>query len=232
MSQMQGPNDNFGFQEMKGELLSTVNKKEKKIMARRDDFLIGPKEKAVEAIKAGKTKEALAYLNDVYEQFHALHDAYSNDISFLEGTLAKTLGDKGYEAFERKKIFELLAPKYERYKGMSAEQKVGAICNSMRAHYSEFHVEEDDEKFVVAMTGCGAGGRLVKDGVAKRQDAITKKAYPWSFDRVGFPYYCVHAYFLNELFKERGIKILIEYGRQYDDQGNKINEPCKYYVYK
>jgi hypothetical protein len=229
---MQGPNDNFGFQEMKGELLSTVNKKEKKIMARRDDFLIGPKEKAVEAIKAGKTKEALAYLNDVYEQFHALHDAYSNDISFLEGTLAKTLGDKGYEAFERKKIFELLAPKYERYKGMSAEQKVGAICNSMRAHYSEFHVEEDDEKFVVAMTGCGAGGRLVKDGVAKRQDAITKKAYPWSFDRVGFPYYCVHAYFLNELFKERGIKILIEYGRQYDDQGNKINEPCKYYVYK
>jgi hypothetical protein len=229
---MQGPNDNFGFQEMKGELLSTVNKKEKKIMARRDDFLIGPKEKAVEAIKAGKTKEALAYLNDVYEQFHALHDAYSNDISFLEGTLAKTLGDKGYEAFERKKIFELLAPKYERYKGMSAEQKVGAICNSMRAHYSEFHVEEDDEKFVVAMTGCGAGGRLVKDGLAKRQDAITKKAYPWSFDRVGFPYYCVHAYFLNELFKERGIKILIEYGRQYDDQGNKINEPCKYYVYK
>ena len=201
-------------------------------MKRRDDFLVGPREKAMEAIKAGKTKEALAYLNDVYEQFHALHDAYSNDISFLEGTLANTLGDKGYEAFERKKIFELLAPKYERYKGMSAEQKVGTICNSMRAHYSEFHVEENDEKFVVAMTGCGAGGRLVKDGVAKRQDAITKKAYPWSFDRVGFPYYCVHAYFLNELFKERGIKILIEYGRQYDDQGNKINEPCKYYVYK
>ncbi len=201
-------------------------------MARRDDFLIGPKEKAVEAIKAGKTEEALAYLNDVYEQFHALHDAYSSDISLLEGTLAKTLGDQEYAAFERKKIFELLGPKYERYKGMSAEQKVGAICNSMRAHFSEFHVEEDGEKFVVAMTGCGAGGRLVRDGVAKRQDAITKKAYPWSFDRVGFPYYCVHAYFLNELFKDMDIKIKIEYGRQYDDQGNKINEPCKYYVYK
>lgn len=201
-------------------------------MVRRDDFLLGPKEKAAEAIKAGKTKEALGYLNEVYEQFHALHDAYTNDISLLEGTLAQTQGDKWYEAFERKKVVELLGPKYERYKGMSAEQKVTTICNSMRAHFSEFHVEEDDEKFVVAMTGCNAGGRLVRNGIAKQQGATTQKAYPWSFNRVGFPYYCAHAYFLNELFKELGINVKIEYGRQYDDQGNKINEPCKYYVYK
>lgn len=201
-------------------------------MARRDDFLIGPKEKAVEALKAGKTEEALGHLNDVYEQFHALHDAYSNDISMLEGTLAQTQGNRWYEAFERKKVLGLLGPKYQRYKDMSVEQRVEAICNSMRAHYSEFYVEEDDEKFVVKITGCGAGGRLVRDGVAKRQNAITKKAYPWSFNRVGFPYYCAHAYFLNELFKEIGLTIKVEYGRQYDDKGNKIDEPCKYIVHK
>lgn len=201
-------------------------------MARRDDFLIGPKEKAVGAIKAGKTEEALGYLNDVYEQFHALHDAYSNDISMLEGALAQSRGDRWYEAFERKKVFGLLGPKYQRYQAMSVEQRVEAICNSMRAHYSEFHVEEDANKFAVVITGCGAGGRLVRDGVAKRQDAITKKAYPWSFNRVGFPYYCVHAYFMNELFKEIGLRIEVEYGRQYDDKGNKIDEPCKYLVYK
>ena len=201
-------------------------------MARRDDFLVGPKEKAVEAIKEGKTKQALSYLNDVYKQFHALHDAYSNHISLLERTLAKTQGDEWYEAFERKTIVESFRPKYERYKNMSAEQQVEAICNSMRAHYSEFHVEEDVSKLVVVITGCGAGGRLIRDGTAKRQDAITEKAYPWSFNRVGFPYYCAHAYFLNELFKELGLKIKIEYGRQYDDEGNKIDEPCKYIVYK
>ena len=201
-------------------------------MARRDDFLVGPKEKAVEAIKEGKTEQALSYLNDVYKQFHALHDAYSNHISLLERTLAKTQGDEWYEAFERKTIVESFRPKYERYKNMSAEQQVEAICNSMRAHYSEFHVEEDVSKLVVVITGCGAGGRLIRDGTAKRQDAITEKAYPWSFNRVGFPYYCAHAYFLNELFKELGLKIKIEYGRQYDDKGNKIDEPCKYIVYK
>ncbi len=201
-------------------------------MARRDDFLIGPKEKAVEAIKAGKAEEALGYLNDAYEQFHALHDAYCNDISLLEGTLAKFQGNQWYEAFERKKVFGLLGAKYRRYQDMSVEQRVEAICSSMRAHYSEFHVEEDDEKFAVKITGCGAGGRLIRDGIAKQQDAITKKAYPWSFNRVGFPYYCAHAYFLNELFKELGLKIKIEYGRQYDDKGNKIDEPCEYIVYK
>ncbi len=201
-------------------------------MARREDFLFGPKEKAVEAIKTGKTEEALRYLNDVYEQFHAFHDAYSNHISLLQGTLARTQGDEWHEAFERKTIFDSFRPKYERYKDMSVQQQVEAICNSMRAHYSEFHVEEDANKFVVVITGCGAGGRLIRDGIAKGQDAITKKAYPWSFNRVGFPYYCAHAYFLNELFKELGLKIKIEYGRQYDDNGNKIDEPCKYIVYR
>jgi hypothetical protein len=201
-------------------------------MVRRDDFLIGPKEKAVEAIRAGKTEEALRYLNEVYEQFHKLHDAYSNHLSLLQGTLAGIQGDQWFAAFDRKTVFELFEAKYRRWREMSMEQRVEDICNSHRGHYSEFHVEEDGEKFVVLITGCNAGGRLIRDGIAKRQNAITKKAYPWSFNRVGFPYYCAHAYFLNELFRELGIKVKIEYGRQYDDQGNKIDEPCKYIVYK
>jgi len=201
-------------------------------MARRDEFLIGPKEKAVEAIRAGKIQEALGYLNDVNEQFHKLHDAYSNHLSLLLGTLAETQGDKWYEAFDRKTVFEMFRAKYERWRDMSPEQRVEDICNSHRAHYSEFHVEEDGEKFVVVMTGCGAGGRLVRDGIAKRQNAITRKAYPWSFNRAGFPYYCSHGYHLNALWKELGIKAELQWGRQYDDQGNRIDEPCKYIVYK
>ena len=201
-------------------------------MARRDDFLIGPKERAIEAIKAGKAEEALGYLNDVYEQFHALHDAYSNHISLLQGTLAKLQGDEWYETFDRNMVFELFRPRYERLRDISVEERVKAICSNHRAHYSEFYVEEDNEKFVVVIPGCNAGGRLIRDGIAKRQDAITKKAYPWSFKRAGFPYYCCHAYFLNELLKELGIPIEVQWGRQYDDQGNRIDEPCKYIVYK
>ncbi len=122
---------------------------------------MGPKEKAVEAIRAGKTEEALRCLNEVYEQFHTLHDAYGNEIGLLKGTLAKMQGDKWYETFERKLIFESFRSKYERYGNMSIEQRVEGICNSQRAHYSEFHVEEDGEKFVVLITGCNAGGAAI-----------------------------------------------------------------------
>jgi len=199
---------------------------------RRDDFLKGPKEKAAEAIKAGKTQEALGYLNDVHEQFHKLHDAYCDHLSLLQGTLVETQGDKWYEGFDRKTVFELFYAKYERWTRMAPEQRVTDICNSHRAHYSEFHVEEDNEKFVVVITGCNAGGRLVRDGIAKRQAAVTKKPYPWSFNREGFPYYCSHGYHLNALWKELGLNVELQWGRQYDDQGKRIDEPCRYIVYK
>ena len=201
-------------------------------MVSREDFLIGPKEKAVEAIKAGRTEEALRYLDDVHEQFHKLHDAYCNHLSLLMGTLADLQGEEWYEAFDHKTITDLFTAKYSRWKDMSPEQIVEDICNSQRAHFSEFHVEEDDEKFVVAITGCGAGGRLVRDGIAKQQNAVTKKAHPWSFNRVGFPYYCTHGYVLNDLWKKLGLKAELQWGPQYDDQGNKVDKPCKYIVYK
>jgi len=38
--------------------------------------------------------EAFGYLNDAYEQFHALHDADSNEIGFLKGTFAMLLANQ------------------------------------------------------------------------------------------------------------------------------------------
>jgi hypothetical protein len=201
-------------------------------MTRRDDFLRGPMEKGIEAIRAGRTEEALGHLNDVQEQFHKLHDAYCNHLSLLQGTLFETQGDKWYEAFDRKTVFALFRAKYERWRTMTPEQRIEDICNSHRAHYSQFHVEEDDQKLVVVITGCGAGGRLVRDGIAKRQNSVTRQAYPWSFNQVDFPYYCSHGYHLNALWKELGLKAELQWGRQYNDEGKQIDEPCKYVVYK
>lgn len=98
--------------------------------------------------------------------------------------------------------------------------------------YSEFHVEEDDKKFVVAVTGCNNGGRLIRDGIAKQQNALTKKAYPWCCSRVGVPHYCIHAAFFNEIFKELGLKVELQWGKQYDDRGKQIDEPSKYIIFK
>ncbi len=99
-------------------------------MVRRDDFLVGPREKAVRAVKAGKTEEALAHLDDVYEQFHRLHDLYCNHISLLQGTLAEIQGKDWFEAFDRNSVFEAFRARFEGWKDMSVEERVEAVCHS------------------------------------------------------------------------------------------------------
>ena len=201
-------------------------------MKRRDDFLIGPKEKAAEAIKEGKTEDALRYLDEVHNQFHRLHDAYGNTQDFFMGALAEIKGEEWLVEFDRKRVREFFYKGFQAYKDKSVEERVKGICDNMRAHFSEFHVEEDDEKFTVVLTGCNAGGRLLRDGISVRNKAVTKKETPWGFNKVGFPYYCIHATIFNEIFKELGLNMEIKWGKQYDDNGNKINEPCRYLIYK
>ena len=65
-----------------------------------------------------------------------------------------------------------------------------------------------------------------------QKEGITKKAWHWSFNREKFPYYCVHAFPLTNIFKEAGVPIEIQWGKQFDDEGKPIDEPCKYVIYK
>ena len=199
---------------------------------RRDDLCVSPRDKAIECIKAGKTEEALKYLDEVHEQFHILHDRYCDDISRGLGKLAEANGEEWLKQYVGDEIVEAMTARYTPWKNKTLEERVQGICATHRAHYSEFHVEEDDDKFTVVITGCNAGGRLVRDGIARQDNSVTKKAYPWGFNLVGLPYYCVHATFVNDVFKNLGIKMEIIWGRQYDDRGNKIDEPCRYVIYK
>jgi hypothetical protein len=199
---------------------------------KRDEFVIGPKEKLIEAITSGKTKEALRGTTDLYESFRGMHDGFVNQISLLHAKLAEANGEEWLEGFTRNRLYQKWRSIFQTMKKMSPEQRVNMICDIHRPMYSEFHVEEDDEKFAVVVTACNNGGRLMRDGIAKQQNALTKKAYPWCFNRAGVPYYCIHAAIFNEIFKELGLTIEMQWGRQYDDQGKQIDEPCKYMIYK
>ncbi len=200
-------------------------------MRERDDFIIGPKEKLISAIKARNTEEALRYANELYEMFRGMHDGFVNTISLMHGKLADANGEEWLEKFTRDRLSRWRSI-FQTMKNMSPEERVRMICDIHRPMYSEFHVEEDDEKFIVAITGCNNGGRLMRDGIAKKQNALTKKAYPWCFNRAGVPHYCIHAAIFGEIFKELGLNIEVQWGRQYDDRGEQINEPCKYIIYK
>jgi len=198
---------------------------------KRDDFTIGPKEKLIEAIQSGKTQEALQYVNELYEMFRGMHDGFVNTISLLHGKLAEAKGEEWLENFTRERLTRWRST-FEHWKTLPTEERVKAICDIHKPMYSEFHVEEDEEKFVVVITACNNGGRLMREGIAKKQNALTKKPYHWCFNKVGVPYYCIHAAIWDEMFKELGLNIAVEWGRQYDDQGKPIDDPCRYILYK
>jgi hypothetical protein len=200
-------------------------------MKRRDNLTIGPKEKMIDAIKSGKTEEALRHVDELYEMFRGMHDGFINTISLMHGKLAEAKGEEWLEGFTRDRLSRWRSI-FGTMKTMLPEERVKMICDIHRPMYSEFHVEEDDEEFVVVITGCNNGGRLIRDGIAKQQNAVTKEAYPWCFNKIGVPYYCIHAAIFNEIFKELGLNIEIQWGKQYDEQGKQIDEPCKYVIYK
>ena len=92
---------------------------------------------------------------------------------------------------------------------------VRALAATWRAHSSSgvgpnpgaFTITEDDEKFTFAMNPCGSGQRLWRNGRYEGPDGfgVTDEAHDWSYGREGFPLYCTHCTFMNELLPIRWI---------------------------
>ncbi len=206
-----------------------------------DDLTVTLKDKAIQAVRSGDTERAVELIEELNTASRNVHDRYCEYVSVLLTYVARAFGEeKVKDAAEfmvnnvHKRV--LLGP----LKNAEHDKVVEATTRTHRNHWSEFFVEEDDEKTVVTLTCCGSGGRMMKEGKYENTDrqplmgGITKKAYPWSFDKVGVPYYCVHCAIYNLLWPEwdMGFRRVLEYGRQFDDDGNPVNEPCRVVIYK
>ena len=64
-----------------------------------------------------------------------------------------------------------------------------------------FEIEEDDEKVTFRMNPCGSGQRLWRMGRYEGEDghAVMEEEHDWAYDRKGFPIYCTHCTFMNEI---------------------------------
>jgi hypothetical protein len=108
------------------------------------------------------------------------------------------------EQSARRQIYDLVDPSLNR--GLEAFTLargcwVAHSCSGAGEHGGAFRLEEDDERFTFVLDPCGSGGRLWRK---RRYEppfdfALTERSYPWSYNRKGYPYYCVHCFFMNEL---------------------------------
>jgi len=208
-------------------------------MKRRDDLLKGPMEKAIEAVEKGEKKEeAIRQIKELYDDFHPLHDRYSEWCTSLLTFIGEHLGEEAVLKATERLMDEIYTERFRQLKNLDYRSLVEAFVRMHRSHYSQFHVEEDEEKTIITITGCGCGGRMMKEGKYDNTNrhpvmwGTTKKAYPWSYHKKGMPYYCIHSYVMNDIFQKVGVPVETKYGFQYDHGGNPIDDPCTYTIYK
>ena len=197
---------------------------------RRDDLVMGPREKAIAAIEAGNKEEALKQVEALHDLFKPLHDRYCEWINFLFTFIAENLGEdqvgvamKGTFNAVYGKLFAAGAKTPKR----TAEQMISGMAQGHLVHHSDIYVEEDDEKFVLYVKNCGSGSTVQK---AYTDKGRTTKAYPWSGDKKGMCYYCAHEpCWMGAGFTD---KEYMTYENQYDENGEPTGKCCTYVVKK
>ncbi len=199
-------------------------------MRRRDDLMVGPKEKAIEAVKAGKRDEAIRYIQELYQEFKPLHDRYGDWIQTLLNFIADKLGEGAVEKALEKTFHDVYKERLILSKNLTPEEMAKSWAQSHRTHFSDFSIEEDDEKIVINIPYCGSGGRIQKETKAEGK---TKKAYPWSFGEPGVCYYCCHETIFTKFSKDLGLDWRrYECNKQFDDEGKPTGKPCRWIIYK
>ncbi len=208
----------------------------------RDDLKKPVMKDVVEAIKADRKKEAIAYIAQIENEWAALHDIYVDMAALFLDFIAEKMGEESVKDAWDFVGNTLYRPFLSALETMDHYEAVQAIAAFHRAHGTDFTVEQDDEKTVFSCNFCGSGGKLIQAGKTEDSDrhpmnhGTTKKAYSWSWNRTGVPYYCIHSSRwygpdIPEEWHSKGI-IDCEWGRQFDTDGNPINEPCRTILYR
>ena len=193
-----------------------------------------PLDKALEALDAGKREEAKAHIVQMANDFRLAHDGMCSSLAQFLTFIANKNGEEAVL-----EVFRDSAEDYWKNVFMSLKDNPKKlhdfVVQAWRGHSSDYTLEEDDQKFTLVLHCCGTGGVLrKKKKTGPPLFGTTKKPYPWSFNRAGVPYYCAHcATFFNVFPKEWGVDIMEHrFGRQFDENGKPVDEPCKNIVYK
>jgi hypothetical protein len=196
-------------------------------------------DRAIAAIEAGDNELALELCKGMRHEWRFLHDLMAESMLGLVTYIQRQQGDDGVAAAWE----ESLKRGWKRDTGSILERDrrdvVEALAATWRAHSTSgkgqnpgaFTVSEDGEKFTFAMNPCGSGQRLWRNGAYEGEDAygVTEKAHDWSYGREGFPLYCTHCAFMNELLPIRWYGMPLYPSRPPQDFDH---DPCVWYWYK
>lgn len=149
-----------------------------------------------------------------------LHDLYCDWCYDIFDKVAKKYGEE--DLHELLRATQSTWMMYRTWKGMQKMTPFERLCINaevFRAHrcgprqQGELTIMEEDDRYILQVDPCGSGGRMrrgdVVDGTRSRLGkpynfGVTSKAYWWSWNTAGVPYYCLHCAMCEILMIEWG----------------------------
>jgi hypothetical protein len=196
-------------------------------------------DRAIEALDAGDIDGARALCEGMKYEWLMLHDLYAKGTAGLLTFIKSRLGEAAIGEAHEESMAGHWQETVEKVAELDRRRVVELLAGTWRAHSTSgvgpnpgaFTIVEDDEKVTFSMNPCGSGQRLWRNGhyAGENAFAVTDEAHDWSYGRKGFPIYCTHCTFMNELLPIRWLGFPIYPSHAPDDFDH---DPCVWHWYK
>jgi hypothetical protein len=195
-------------------------------------------DRVLEELEEGNIEDAKKLCKIMKHEWLYLHDLIIENLGATIAFIVERLGEQAVYEMNREAMEKIWRQAVETMVKTDPRKVVENITNTLRAHScsgvgqypAKFTVQEDEEKFTFIADPCGSGGRMWRKGFfdPPRNYGYVTKAYPWSFGKKDFPYYCVHCSLMNELLPIEWIG----YPINPMEPPSKAQDPCIMYYYK
>jgi len=174
-----------------------------------------------DAIRTGKTEEALTLLDYCFNETKPVHDNLCSFVDELLTHLA-TFGDEEVYAFLRRRY----EPMVRRWltETPDVKESLQRSVEYQRGHGGNCSITEEPDRYVVACDPCGSGGQLRRT----KEVLPMKRAYFWTWGKRDIPHYCIHCCVIWEILpiELRGYPIRI------NEIAENPLDPCIHFYYK
>lgn len=199
--------------------------------------------KLKQAITQGNRELALALADYLFLEGKAVHDGAFDWVFADLDWIARNYGEEEIPKVLRYTRHILYGGQLPVPRGPTGLDFVKGQAHYMRSHRSgpnemgDIKIWEEKDRWVMVFDPCGSGGRMARgpeDGSGSRLKppfnlGKTTKPYPWSWGKVGVPYYCLHCCVFNEIMaiEQNGYPSKIT-----ECPAEDFTKPCCFYMYK
>jgi len=184
---------------------------------------------AEDAIRKGDKEEAEKAVQRIYDEFMVAHDLYRDWVTDMLSEIGRQFGDEKLHEIMLKTVGNYVKPLGELFK-KGFRECVEATASIWSAHFSDFELQEDDEKVTFILKTCGSGGRQIRDGKYGPPLNLLRVQKPqvMTGQSKNCPVYCAHCVTMTEFMLDQ--KMDFVYVVEVED--GKDNAECLFYIYK